>query len=116
MPHPRVLLRTHARVRTVGAAAVIALAAVLLAAGCAEAEKAVNKGGDTPCSEFVQQDAEKQRVTVRKFLEQEQSATTEPSVDTVDAAIVTIKLMCEAQANPDTPVKQADLTGIFVPK
>ncbi|NNH70724.1 hypothetical protein HLB23_12755 [Nocardia uniformis] len=102
--------------RTACAAAAIALATTLLAAGCGEAEKVVNKGGDTPCTEFVQQDAEKQRVTVRKFLEQEQNTTTEPTADTVDAAIVTIKLMCEAQANPDTPIKQADLTGVFVPK
>ncbi|SUD49079.1 Uncharacterised protein [Nocardia otitidiscaviarum] len=62
------------------------------------------------------QDGEKQRVTVRKFLEQEQSSTTEPSADTVDAATVSIKLMCQAQANPETPIKEADLTGIFVPK
>jgi acid stress chaperone HdeA len=34
----------------------------------------------------------------------------------VDAAIASIELMCAAQANPDTPIKKADLTGIFVPK
>lgn len=106
---------THSS-RTAMAAAAALIAAALLVSGCSEAEKVVNKGGDTPCSEFVQQDGEKQRVTVRKFLEQEQSTTTEPSADTVDAAIVSIKLMCEAQANPDTPIKKADLTGIFVPK
>ncbi|WP_067824535.1 hypothetical protein [Nocardia inohanensis] len=101
------------------AAAALALAigvAGAALAGCSEAEKVVNKGGDTPCSEFVQQDAEKQRVTTRKFLEQEQNRTTEPDSDTVDTAIATIKLMCEAQANPDTPIKKADLTGVFVPK
>lgn len=100
-------------------AAGLALAAGLAVAalsGCSEAEQPVNKGGDTPCSEFVQQDMEKQRVTTRKFLEQEQSRTPEPDSDTVDTAIATIKLMCEAQANPDTPIKKADLTGVFVPK
>ncbi|MBF6180222.1 MULTISPECIES: hypothetical protein [Nocardia] len=102
--------------RIAGAAAAAAVAAALITAGCGTAEEVVNKGGDTPCSEFVAQDGEKQRVTVRKFLEQEQSSTTEPSADTVDAAIVSIKLMCQAQANPETPIKEADLTGIFVPK
>ncbi|WP_306362736.1 hypothetical protein [Nocardia sp. CC227C] len=38
----------------------------------------MSKGGDTPCSEFVAQDGEKQRVTVRKFLEQEQSSPPNP--------------------------------------
>ncbi|MBL1074141.1 hypothetical protein JK358_07005 [Nocardia sp. 2] len=98
------------------AAAVPLAVALALLPGCDKAEEIVNKGGDTPCSEFIQQDSEKQRVTVRKFLEQEQNTTTEPAADTVDAAILTIRLMCEAQANPETPIKEADLTGILVPK
>ncbi|GAB4586874.1 hypothetical protein [Nocardia sp. IFM 10818] len=102
--------------RAAAAGCAAAATALFLTAGCGEAEKIVNKGGDTPCSEFVAQDSEKQRVTARKFLEQEQDSTAEPSADTVDAAIAAITLMCEVQANRDTPIKKADLTGIFVPK
>ncbi|MCP2289501.1 hypothetical protein ACFYT3_25360 [Nocardia amikacinitolerans] len=102
------------RMRSLAAAALASTA--MLAAGCAEAEKAVNKGGDTPCSEFVEQDADKKRTTVTKFLEQERSGQEAPDDRMVDAAIASIELMCTAQANPDTPIRKADLTGIFVPK
>lgn len=101
------------RIAAVAAAAALAV----LASGCEEAEKAVNKGGDTPCSEFVAQDKDKQRVTVTKFLEQERNGNAPATNDqTVDASIAAIELMCRAQANPDTPIRKADLTGILVPK
>ncbi|MEU0540775.1 hypothetical protein [Nocardia sp. NPDC005978] len=91
------------------------LLAVLLLGACTEAEEIVNKGGDTPCSEFTEQSRDKQRITVRKYLEKDGS-TSDPSPDSVDASITAIGLMCEAQANPDTPISNADLTGILVPK
>ncbi|GAB2661231.1 hypothetical protein [Nocardia goodfellowii] len=91
------------------------IAAGLFAAGCDEAEKAVNKGGDTPCSEFTAQDKDKQRTTVAKFLEQEQGGDV-PNDQSVDRSLTAIELMCSAQANPDTPIRNADLTGILVPK
>lgn len=93
-----------------------AAAAALLVSGCSEAEKAVNPGGDTKCSDFANQDREKKRVTVTKFLEQERRGESAPTDETLDASIVTIELMCSAQANPDTPIKKADLTGVLVPK
>ncbi|MFI9503948.1 hypothetical protein [Nocardia sp. NPDC052566] len=97
--------------------AVLALAAAALwLGGCSEAEKAVNPGGDTKCTDFVRQDADKQRVTVAKFLEQESGDRPTPDARTVDAAVASIQLMCSAQANPETPIKKADLTGILVPK
>ncbi|WP_109524685.1 MULTISPECIES: hypothetical protein [Nocardia] len=95
---------------------IVAAAVALGATGCAEAEKAVNKGGDTPCSEFVAQDQDKRRVTVTKFLEQESSGDAAPSAQSVDASLAAIQVMCSAQANPDTPIREADLTGILVPK
>ncbi|MET7771928.1 hypothetical protein [Nocardia sp. NPDC005366] len=96
--------------------AIAAVAVALSVTGCDEAEKAVNKGGDTPCSEFVAQDQDKRRVTVTKFLEQESSGDEAPSQQAVDASLAAIQLMCSAQANPDTPIREADLTGILVPK
>lgn len=104
------------RYRT-GAVVAAAVALGVFASGCEEAEKAVNKGGDTPCSEFVAQDKDKQRVTVSKFLEQERNHNAPPTNDqTVDASIAAIELTCRAQANPDTPIRKADLTGILAPK
>ncbi|MFC7425021.1 hypothetical protein [Nocardia tengchongensis] len=98
---------------------VTVLAAVLLiplTGACEQAKEAVNKGGSTPCSEFTQQDQAKQRITVRKYLEQDTKVTSSAAPDTVDASIAAITLMCEAQRNPDTPIRDADLTGILVPK
>ncbi|MFI7002253.1 hypothetical protein [Nocardia sp. NPDC050175] len=97
---------------------VFVLIAAFFVGGCGdEPKKLVNKGGSTPCSEFTAQDADKQRITVTKFLEQERNNdSSAPEGQTIDAAIASIKLMCVAQANPDTPINKADLTGILVPK
>ncbi|QBS39622.1 hypothetical protein [Nocardia sp. CS682] len=104
--------------RTTTSLCVFALATAFFVGGCGdEPEKLVNKGGDTPCNEFTAQDPDKQRITVTKFLEQERGGEAPSTQDqTVDASIAAIKLMCTAQANPDTPIKKADLTGILVPK
>ncbi|WP_405164945.1 hypothetical protein OG203_07485 [Nocardia sp. NBC_01499] len=97
---------------------VFVLAVAFFIGGCGdEPKKLVNKGGSTPCTEFSAQDPDKQRITVTKFLEQERNGDTPTTQDaTIDAAIASIKLMCAAQANPDTPINKADLTGILVPK
>ncbi|AYF79561.1 hypothetical protein D7D52_32250 [Nocardia yunnanensis] len=87
-----------------------------LISGCEQTKEAVNKGGDTPCSEFVQQDQDKQRVTVRKYLSQDSKVSGTPDPNTVDGSIAAIELMCKAQANPDTQIRDADLTGVLVPK
>ncbi|MFJ4653315.1 hypothetical protein ACIP5Y_18795 [Nocardia sp. NPDC088792] len=93
------------------------LLTVLLASGCDQAKEAVNKGGDTPCNEFIAQDSDKQHVTVRKYLQNDTNLTTStPDDNTVDGAIAAINLMCRAQANAATPIKNADLTGVLVPK
>ncbi|WP_245677242.1 hypothetical protein [Nocardia acidivorans] len=99
-----------------GTALMAALVVGTLVSGCEQAKEAVNKGGDTPCSEFTAQDKDKQRVTVRKYLENDTKVTPTPDANGVDAAIAAIGLMCQAQANPDTPIRNADLTGILVPK
>lgn len=94
-----------------------AAVASLLITGCGQVEEAVNKGGDTPCSDYTEQDADKKRITVTKFLDEERGdESSAPDRDAVDLAIAAIDLMCGAQANPDTPIREADLTGILVPK
>lgn len=104
-------MRRNAVVTVLAAAAL-----ALLGTGCDQVEKAVNKGGDTPCSEYTAQSPEDRRTTVVKFLEQERgdNATSDPN--TVDLSVAAIDLMCGAQANPDTPIREADLTGVLVPK
>ncbi|MCM6772047.1 hypothetical protein NDR87_02855 [Nocardia sp. CDC159] len=103
---------TRRHLRHCAAAAVLVS---LFATGCEQAKEAVNKGGDTPCSEFVKQDNDKQHVTVRKYLEQDNKSNA-PDDQTVSRSVTAIQLMCKAQANPETPIRNADLTGILVPK
>lgn len=98
------------------AASGIALLLLGGSVGCSEAEKALNKGGDTRCSEYTAQDAAKKEVTVTKFLEEERGDDASIDQNTKDLAVAAIDLMCGAQANPDTPIREADLTGILVPK
>ena len=90
--------------------------AVLCLTGCSEVKEAVNKGGDTPCSEFVKQDQDKQRITITKFLKENSNSDNEPAGTAVDASIVAVGLLCSVQANADAPIKKADLGGIFTPK
>ncbi|WP_054813680.1 hypothetical protein [Nocardia arizonensis] len=93
-----------------------AAVAALLTAGCEEAEKALNQGGDTKCSDYLGQDQDERRVTVTKFLEQDGRTGDSPSPQVVDASMAAIQVMCSAQANPDTPIRDADLTGIVIPR
>ncbi len=83
--------------------------------GCSEVETAVNRGGDTPCSDFVGQDAHDQRVTVTKFLNENNKEGTEPAGVVVDGTIVAVNLLCGVQGNADVPIRKADLAGVFAP-
>ncbi|WP_327117193.1 hypothetical protein OHB12_06810 [Nocardia sp. NBC_01730] len=96
------------------AACLVTTAAVV---GCGdETKKVVNRGGDTKCSEFVAQDADKQRITVTKFLE-ERNGDPSPSDDrTIDGVTAAIEAMCSVQANPSTPIREADLSGVLLPE
>ncbi|WP_216892441.1 hypothetical protein [Nocardia alni] len=97
---------------------VVALGVALsvVVAGCEKTQEITNKGGDTPCSEFTKQDDNTQHITVRKYLQQDDKTTSTPDDQTVERAISAIGLMCKVQANPDTPIRNADLSGILVPK
>ena len=94
-----------------------AAVATVICAGCSDVEEAVNKGGDTPCSEYRGQSTDEQRVTVTKFLkEQSGNEDQEPAGTAVDAAIIAIDLLCAVQANADTPIREADVSGAIAPK
>lgn len=89
-------------------------AAALALTGCTEIEQALNKGGDTPCREYVAQDADTQRVTITKFLEEQQGQ--KPTGTNVDLSIAAVNGLCTVQSNADTPIERADLAGIFIRK
>ncbi|GAB2668242.1 hypothetical protein [Nocardia goodfellowii] len=93
----------------------VAAVAVLLS-GCTDVEKALNRGGDTPCSEYVTQDQDTKRMTITKFVKQQTGEQNEPAGTVVDATLISVDLLCGAQRNTQTPIKNADVAGIFVNK
>ncbi|WP_040778795.1 hypothetical protein [Nocardia pneumoniae] len=93
----------------------IAVVAMVLA-GCSDIERALNRGGDTPCSEYIKQDQDTKRTTITKFVKQQSKDDREPAGTVVDATMVSVELLCGAQANADTPIKNADVAGIFIRK
>lgn len=55
-------------------------------------------------------------MTITKFVKQQTGTEQEPSGTVVDATIVTVDVMCAGQRNAQTPIKNADVAGIFVVK
>lgn len=94
------------------AVAAAALAVTLLS-GCSDVEKALNKGGDTKCSDYLAQNADTQRVTITKFIKQQTGKDTEPPGTQVDLSMAAVQSLCQVQANKDTPIKNANLLGIL---
>ncbi|WP_225730612.1 MULTISPECIES: hypothetical protein [unclassified Nocardia] len=98
-------------------AAVLLCAAIAAAlTGCSEVKTALNRGGDTPCSEYVKQDQDTQRVTITKFVKQQTNDDHEPAGTVVDLTMASVGVLCGVQANADTPIKNADVAGIFIKK
>ena len=92
----------------------LAIAVVALAlAGCTDVQRALNKGGDTPCSEYVNQDQDTKRTTITKFIKTQTNNEHEPAGTAVDASMVQVDLLCGIQANADAPIKKANLGAIF---
>ncbi|MFI6865683.1 hypothetical protein [Nocardia sp. NPDC050406] len=97
------------------AVAALAVGATLLS-GCTDVERALNKGGDTKCSEYLAQDPDDQRMTVTKFIKQQTNTESEPTGTSVDFTMASVQALCSVQANADTPIKNADIAGIFFNK
>ncbi|MGW6426376.1 hypothetical protein ACWF82_27195 [Nocardia sp. NPDC055053] len=105
----------HATTRT-GALAVGVAVLAVLASGCAEVERVLNQGGDTPCREYVNQDADTKRITITKAIKERNGTDNEPAGTLVDSMIVQVDLLCAGQRNVDTPIKNADIAGLFLNK
>ncbi|WP_405137319.1 hypothetical protein [Nocardia sp. NBC_01388] len=99
---------------TAGVAA--AAFAVTLMSGCSEIKTAVNQGGDTKCTDYLKQDANTQRITITKFIKQQTGNQNEPSGTNVDLSMASVQALCQVQSNADTPIKNADIAGIFIKK
>jgi acid stress chaperone HdeA len=91
-------------------------AIALLLAGCADVQRVLNRGGDTPCSEYVKQDQDTKRMTITKFVKQQTKDDHEPAGTVVDGTMISVDLLCGAQRNAETPIKNADVAGIFMNK
>lgn len=92
----------------------VAIGASLALGGCTKVE-ALNKGGDTPCNEYIGQSSDEQKVTVTKYLKSTDQYKN-PTDDQVTSSMSAVDLLCRIQKNAKTPIKNADLTGIFVPR
>ncbi len=99
-----------------GAVAVGVAVLAAMATGCTEVERVLNQGGDTSCRDYVNQDANTKRITITKALEQQTGNDNEPMGTVVDSMIVQVDLLCATQRNVDTPIKNADIAGIFLNK
>ncbi|MEU6559737.1 hypothetical protein [Nocardia nova] len=102
--------RTRAALLGITAAALI----TGLLTGCSDVQQALNKGGDTPCSDYVKQDANGKRMTITKFLKQQAGNDNEPAGTAVDLNMGAADFLCGNQRNADTLLKNASLPGMFV--
>ncbi|MFI6169716.1 hypothetical protein ACIBCN_23250 [Nocardia sp. NPDC051052] len=91
-------------------------AVALMLAGCTDVQRALNRGGDTPCSEYVKQNQDDKRMTITKFVKQQTNDDHEPAGTAVDATMVSVDVLCGGQRNAETPIKNADVAGIFINK
>ncbi|MFF2084106.1 hypothetical protein ACFVVM_10035 [Nocardia sp. NPDC058176] len=105
----------HATTRT-GAVAVGVAVLAALATGCSDIERALNQGGDTTCRDYVAQEPDTKRVTITKAIKQQTGTDNEPAGTVVDSMIVQVDLLCAGQRNVDTPIKNADIAGLFLNK
>ncbi|MDO3650636.1 hypothetical protein [Nocardia mangyaensis] len=105
----------HATTRT-GAVAVGVAVLAALATGCSDIEQALNQGGDTTCRDYVTQEPDTKRITITKAIKQQTGTDNEPAGTIVDSMIVQVDLLCAGQRNVDTPIKNADIAGLFLNK
>lgn len=105
----------HATTRTGTVTMGVAVLAALVS-GCTDVERILNQGGETPCRDYVNQEPDTKRVTITKAIKQQSGNDSEPAGTLVDSMIVQVDLLCAGQRNIDTPIKNADIAGLFLNK
>ncbi|KAF0844903.1 hypothetical protein [Nocardia caishijiensis] len=99
-----------------GAVAVGLAVLAALATGCSDVERLLNQGGDTPCRDYIDQEPDTKRITITKAIKEKTGNDNEPAGTVVDSMIVQVDLLCAGQRNIDTPIKNADIAGLFLNK
>ncbi|MGF6888170.1 acid stress chaperone HdeA [Nocardia sp. GAS34] len=102
------------RLRWAAAGLAVLAAAAPLLTGCTEVKTYLNKGGETACSDYVKQDQDTQRLTITKFIQQQTGNNHDPAGTQVDATIIAVNFLCSNQRNSATPIKNANIAGIFL--
>lgn len=87
----------------------------LLVAGCSEAEKAFNSGGDTTCGDYLQMDNHKQRVTITKMLQQRAGNNDDPPGTSVDLSMAAVGGLCSIPGRASVPIKDAAVVAPTAP-
>ncbi|MGW6422796.1 hypothetical protein ACWF82_08975 [Nocardia sp. NPDC055053] len=91
------------------ATALLALAATT--ASCADIDRALNRGGDTSCHDYLDQDADTQRVTITKFIQERRGSDEELTAATIDVARGGVTMLCSIPANADVAIEDATFAG-----
>ncbi|MFD3702709.1 hypothetical protein ACFWUP_06135 [Nocardia sp. NPDC058658] len=94
--------------------AIALLAVAITTAGCGDIERALNRGGATPCGDYLDQDADTQRLTITKFIQDRRDNSEDLSPATVDVARGGINMLCSIPSNADVPIENATLTGLEI--
>ncbi|MBB3038788.1 hypothetical protein [Hoyosella altamirensis] len=77
-----------------------------------EVEGIWTTGGDTSCSDFIEQDEDEQLETVTAYLEDELDRTVEPNDPEVNDTTTRLLEVCEDPAEADTAIRDADTGGM----
>ncbi|MFD4440966.1 hypothetical protein ACFWPK_14475 [Nocardia sp. NPDC058519] len=104
---------------TVGAlrfrsAATALLAVAITTTSCGDLERALNRGGATPCRDYLDQDADDQRLTITKFIQDRRNNNEDLTPATIDVARGGVNMLCSIPSNADVPIEDATLKGIEI--
>ncbi|MET9213276.1 MULTISPECIES: hypothetical protein [unclassified Nocardia] len=83
------------------------------AAGCADIDRALNRGGDTTCRDYLDQNADTQRTTIEKFIKERRGSDENLTDGTIEVARGGVTMLCSLPANADTPIEDATFSSKF---
>lgn len=82
-------------------------------AGCADIDRVLNRGGDTTCGDYLEQDADTQRVTVRKFIQERRGGDGELGDGPIEVARGGLTMLCSLPANTEVSIEDATFSSKF---
>ncbi|WP_446225912.1 hypothetical protein ACTWPB_13070 [Nocardia sp. IBHARD005] len=90
------------------------LAVAITTTGCADLERALNRGGDTLCHDYLDQNADDQRMTITKFIQERRNNDGDLPPATIDVARGGVNMLCSIPSNADVPIEDATLKGLEI--